>query len=355
MTEPLLTISAFARAVGLAPSALRYYDEAGLLPPTEVDVRTGYRYYTPELERRAHMIRRMREVGVSVETMRLVLDGPPERAAEILNDVADRAGRTARRAADAVADVLSALRADAAEPASVSVLLDGPELATALRRVSHAASADPGSALAVVLLDIDTDSLHVVATDRYWLAQWSVPLTAGSAAHRRLALPVDDVPDLAGWLARQDSVTVACDGEHARFIGDDGERTQAPTDDRFPAYRILLEAATTTRGRVTVARQPLLDALAGDDGVAVVRVGDDRMTVRPHGSAEGVRLDATSAGEPIELGFARALLHRVVSAMVGTDATLWYDAPDRAVRLASPDQRRFTALVMPFRLDEAPR
>jgi len=37
VTRPLLTISEFARAVELAPSALRYYREAGLLPPTEVD------------------------------------------------------------------------------------------------------------------------------------------------------------------------------------------------------------------------------------------------------------------------------------------------------------------------------
>ncbi len=43
VTRPLLTISEFARAVDLAPSALRYYHEAGLLPPTEVDPQTGYR------------------------------------------------------------------------------------------------------------------------------------------------------------------------------------------------------------------------------------------------------------------------------------------------------------------------
>lgn len=355
MTEPLLTISAFARAVDLAPSTLRYYDEAGLLAPAEVDDRTGYRYYTPELERRAHMIRRMREIGVPVETMRLVLDGPPERAAEILNDVAAHAREAARRAADAVADVVSALRADAAEPASVTVSLDGPELATALRRVSHAASAESGSPLAVVVLDIDTDSLHVVATDRYWLARWSVPVAARPAAPRRLALPADDVPDLAGWLARQDSVTVSCDAAHVRFVGDDGDRALKATEDRFPAYRILLEAATTAQGRVTVDREALLSALATDETVVVVRVGHDRVTVRPHGSAEGVRLPATSAGEPIELGFSPALLHRVVSAMVGSEATMWYDAPDRAVRLLSPDQRRFTALLMPYRLDEAQR
>jgi DNA-binding transcriptional MerR regulator len=63
MTRPLLTISAFARAVDLAPSTLRYYDECGLLPPTEVDARTGYRYYTPDLARRAHLVRRLSAVS----------------------------------------------------------------------------------------------------------------------------------------------------------------------------------------------------------------------------------------------------------------------------------------------------
>ncbi|HEY9354348.1 MAG TPA: MerR family DNA-binding transcriptional regulator, partial [Nocardioides sp.] len=47
MDEPLLTIGAFARAVGLTASALRHYDECGLLVPAEVDSGTGYRYYTP--------------------------------------------------------------------------------------------------------------------------------------------------------------------------------------------------------------------------------------------------------------------------------------------------------------------
>ena len=43
-SSPLLTIGAFARAVGLTASALRHYDECGLLPPAEVDDATGYRY-----------------------------------------------------------------------------------------------------------------------------------------------------------------------------------------------------------------------------------------------------------------------------------------------------------------------
>ncbi|MCX4639442.1 MerR family DNA-binding transcriptional regulator [Streptomyces platensis] len=43
--EQLLTIGVFARRVGLAPSALRFYDDCGLLRPARVDAVTGYRRY----------------------------------------------------------------------------------------------------------------------------------------------------------------------------------------------------------------------------------------------------------------------------------------------------------------------
>ncbi|MFG2826586.1 MerR family DNA-binding transcriptional regulator [Streptomyces sp. NPDC048434] len=42
-TEELLTIGTFARRVGLAPSALRFYDDCGVLRPARVDAVTGYR------------------------------------------------------------------------------------------------------------------------------------------------------------------------------------------------------------------------------------------------------------------------------------------------------------------------
>lgn len=40
-STPLLTIGAFARAVGLTPTALRHYDECGLLRPAQVDDATS--------------------------------------------------------------------------------------------------------------------------------------------------------------------------------------------------------------------------------------------------------------------------------------------------------------------------
>ena len=43
----LLTIGEFAARTRLAPTALRYYDDAGLLRPAAVDAGSGYRRYAP--------------------------------------------------------------------------------------------------------------------------------------------------------------------------------------------------------------------------------------------------------------------------------------------------------------------
>lgn len=352
MTGPLLTISAFARAVDLAPSALRYYDEAGLLPPAEVDPRTGYRYYTPALERRAQTIRRMREIGVPVETMRLVLNSSPERAAEILRGFAAQAAESARRVASAVADVVASLRAEDLAASPVVVTVDGPELAAALRRVSSAADVDSGSPLGVVLLDIAGSQLTLVATDRYWLAMWSMPLPGVHVGERRVVVPVGEVDGLAGWLSRQGMVTLSAAGDHTRVQGDDGEIAIATAEDRFPAYRLVLDDQPFPRGRVTVDRDLLLSAITGEASRVRLVVGRDRVTMSPQDGFEGAHLSAITSGEPVTVSFSAALLRSALTAMVGSAATLSYVAPDHAVQVTSADQRSFTALVMPVRLDE---
>lgn len=351
MTEPalpLLTISAFARAVDLAPSALRYYDEAGLLPPAEVDPQTGYRYYTPALQRQAQMIRRMREIGVPVETMRLVLNGPPARAAELLRGFAAQAADSARLAAAAVADVVASLRAADAASEPVVVPVDGPELAVALSRVSRAAGATPEQ-LNVVILDVADSALTVVATDRYWLASWSLPLPGVHVGERRIAVPLAAVEELVAWLSRQTTVTMSTAPEQTLLRGDVGDFTVPTTQDRFPAYRLIIEDQPATRGRATVDRDALLAAL--DTLQVRVVAGRDRLTVSPPDGYEGVHLAAVTGGETVTMGFSAPLLRTAVTAMVGTTVTLSYTAADRPVRVTSAYQRNFAALVMPYRLE----
>lgn len=351
MTEPLLTIGAFARSVDLAPSALRFYDEAGLLQPAVVNVQTGYRYYTPALERRAHTIRQPREIGVPVETMRVVLNGPTDHAAEILQSFAARTAETARRTADAVAQVVSTLRAQGVPQGRIVVSVDGPELATALRRVSGAADGDRESPLGVVLLDFTGSELTVVATDRYWLARWSIPLGEVYLGERRLVVPVGEIDALAEWLSRQRTVTLSATEDDTRVTGEDEEREILTSLDRFPAYRLIVDAQSPTQGRATVDRAMLLTAVAGARPTVLVRVGQDRVTVSAQGATEGTHLKATTSGTPVTVGFSSQLLASALTAVVGTQATLSYGAPDQAIWVTSADQRSFTALVMPSRVE----
>src|SRR3954453_7866359 len=61
----------------LSVKALRHYHEVGLLVPAEVDPSTGYRRYGIAQVPTAQAIRRLRELGMPLEEVRIVID-PPE-------------------------------------------------------------------------------------------------------------------------------------------------------------------------------------------------------------------------------------------------------------------------------------
>jgi DNA-binding transcriptional MerR regulator len=70
----LLRIGEFARLVGLSVRTVRYYGDVGLLPPNSVDPATGYRRYRiVEIERARRLIA-LKESGLSLEEIRMVLD-----------------------------------------------------------------------------------------------------------------------------------------------------------------------------------------------------------------------------------------------------------------------------------------
>jgi DNA-binding transcriptional MerR regulator len=72
----LLSIGAFSSVTGLSISALRYYDEVGLLKPAFVDPITGYRYYLRDQIHDARLISSLRKVDLPIDAVREVLDEP---------------------------------------------------------------------------------------------------------------------------------------------------------------------------------------------------------------------------------------------------------------------------------------
>jgi len=69
----LVTIGDFSRMTYLSIKALRHYHDVGLLEPADVEPTTGYRLYQPEQVPTAQVIRRLRDLGMSLDGVQAVL------------------------------------------------------------------------------------------------------------------------------------------------------------------------------------------------------------------------------------------------------------------------------------------
>lgn len=106
-TEDRLTVSEVASRSGFAPSALRYYESAGLLGAERTD--GNQRRYDRSVLRRLAFIRAARHVGLSLEEIRAALDTLPRGRTPNKADWT-RISRLWRQRLDAEIEALVALR-----------------------------------------------------------------------------------------------------------------------------------------------------------------------------------------------------------------------------------------------------
>lgn len=351
MTDPdkLLTISVFARTVGLTPSALRFYDDCGLLRPAYVDPASGYRYYAPEQEARGVLLRDLREVDLPLADVRAVLDGAPQDAARILHaHVRALEGKVgpARRVAALVLDALPwAVR-------ECRVTLSGAEFASAARQVvPAAATTDEDPALTCVLLDFGIDEVTLVATDRYRLSVRVLKPRQFEGVPRRLLVPAHVLSDLARWVARGQEAHIDIGSSRATLTVGDECREVTVSQADFPDYRGLLAGVGSAVTSVIVDRVALLDRLVEGTSTVRLAIGGEHLVVSGLDGDNGIGLDAICTGPPIQVGFSPAVLGAALSASVGPDVLLELVDPIRPVVVRSADQGTFTTLAMPFRLD----
>ena len=360
----MLTISAFARSVGLTPSALRFYDDAGLLAPTNVDVRTGYRYYADGQRRQAILVRQMRELDVPLTTMRAVLDADPDQADVLLRTHAERLTERADRARTAVDGIVRALRGSEtnAVESETSWVIGAPELAGAIRQVAPFAAAEHDeAALDCVLLDVGEGELTAAATDRYRLAARTLPLTDLEGPPRRMPIAAAALVGVVDWLLRRRQVQLT-GGADTMIIRDHDQQQHAAeqielavADDRFPDYRLVLTKAAdpATSCRMITDRIRLLELIAADQtNTVLLDPGQDQLRVGRLHDQQTHLLSAYCSGELHRLAFAPALLASALQSSVGPDVLI-EGAPAQAAVLRSADQGSFSTLVMPQRLDPA--
>ncbi|MGP8300479.1 MerR family transcriptional regulator [Streptomyces inhibens] len=395
-TEELLSIGAFARRVGLAPSALRFYDDCGVLRPARVDAVTGYRYYAAGQAARAVRLRELRAAGLPLVDVAVVLDGPRDAARDVLRAHLERTRRTADEARAVVEGFLrEAAGAAERRGAWVRARVGGAELASAVRQVAPAVAAGAAReefpVLGCVLLELIDGELRLVATDRYRLAVRVLRPTVFEGGTRQVLIAAETARSLAEWAVRQVFVDVECEGEietereaemsgvrlrsGADFrevpagVGGGGGRSGGGASGRFPDYGLVLEGLEAGRHRVIVDRVGLLDAVAGRAGVVslAVAVGDGdvhgggdedrdvgggeagRVLEVADGGREAVRLRVVRTGPGLRIAFDPAVLVPALEAGVGPDVLLEIASADQPVVVRSADQGSFTTLVMPVR------
>lgn len=71
----MFRIGEFSKMSKTTIKTLRYYDEVGLLKPERIDPFTAYRFYTTNQLFRLHKIQSLRQIGLSIEEIRLMLSG----------------------------------------------------------------------------------------------------------------------------------------------------------------------------------------------------------------------------------------------------------------------------------------
>ena len=212
----LMTIGEFSRLVGVTPSALRYYDACGLLVPAHTSTATGYRRYAQDQRDRARVIRMLREAGLPLADVRRVVDGPSDEAPQVVRRHLARNAEQTRTAAAALRQALVTLTGS--DEPDVQVHVSGPELASGIRQVRHAVDgaavdAATGVDLACVQVEIDTEEVRLVATDRYRLAlralralrvEWGCACVAVSADALGALVPALLLADtvMLRWTAR---------------------------------------------------------------------------------------------------------------------------------------------------------
>lgn len=98
----MFRIGEFSKMSKTTVKALRYYDETGLLKPEQVDPFTGYRFYTTRQLLTVHHIQSLRQVGLSIDEILLVLSGQhladqlKRRRRELLAELAERQDQLSR-------------------------------------------------------------------------------------------------------------------------------------------------------------------------------------------------------------------------------------------------------------------
>ena len=123
----LLSIGKMAAMNHTTIPTLRLYDKLGLLKPSHVDIKTGYRYYDIQQNARFDLIEYMKELGMSLKEIASVLDCHDSALVETIlaqkNEQIHRQIRGLKLRHDAIERAISSLERYRKSPATGTISL----------------------------------------------------------------------------------------------------------------------------------------------------------------------------------------------------------------------------------------
>lgn len=340
-----MSIGAFAKLAGLTASALRFYDEAGVLHPEQVDPITGYRLYGESQLTRASLLRQLREVGMPLPTIDMFFSAGAQEAAQLIDD---QVAKVAAEAAE-IQRLAATLTATIGEASALTIgMLSGPVFAAAIDQIVAATIHHPDiPVLNGVRLEANPEAISLTATDRYRLATRTLVPNQPSAASWAGTLAGDDLQAAASRLRRTPIVTLEA-GERTlglRMADSTVAHCRLLTD-VFPDYKLLISSLPPVAHRVTVVKQNLLKALKhqAPERIGLQIAAGQPSLLLPDSTVE---LDGATSGPDLEVWFELTTLYPAVSHALGNDLMLDLRGADQPATIRSADDGDFTTLVMP--------
>ncbi|CCK24860.1 DNA polymerase III, beta subunit [Streptomyces davaonensis JCM 4913] len=353
------SIGEMARDSGLGVSALRFYDRAGVLVPAWVDPVSGYRWYEPEQLDEARLLARLRRAGMPLADIRLVLASWSGPDTDLVRELLKAHLRRLQQGLSDARIEFSALRAlldhrendmTSLRTATVRLSVAAPELAAALDTVRFAASTDPDlPMLGAVLFDIEGESLHVVATDRYRMAVAQAGVDGHDGNRVQVIVPTPLVDAMRALLDGVGPVRLSVDGDRVTLEAGDRQAAGQCLNHDFPDYRRLLPQSAERRTVVEVAdfrkaleTGPVRSGEGAAHDLSVLSVEDGGT----------VALCADGQDAPNRVAVNREFLLDALDAGARDRLILEVSAPTAPIALRRPDDEGTFSILMPVRLED---
>lgn len=342
-----MPIGTFAKRAGLTPSALRFYDDAGLLQPELVDPSTAYRFYSEAQLVRALQLGQLREIGMSLPTIGRFFTSNSEEALRLIDDHVAKVATDAAEVQQTAATLKASLEAKAR---LLLCELPGPVLAAAVDQVLTTTVDDPEApVLGGVRLEADPDTITLTATDRYRLATRTLVPGQPSDASWAGTLAGEDLRAATSRLRRSSTVILEAGERTLDLRLDNGSVAHCRLlTETFPDYRLMLRSLPPVTHRLTVETRQILTALEHQAPEKVgLRVAQSQTSLLLPENA--LDLNGTVSGPDLTIWFEMTTLYPAISHAIGGDVMLDLRGPDQPATIRSAIDGDLTTLAMPCR------